>query len=100
MQRTEFYISGRNRSERPDQAEPSEGYADGRKNAKEEYGNSKGIAHVHKATKEQIEKHGLELSGWCDCGKPIEGRWAGWINFCPWCGKIIEWEDFKYEKQQ
>lgn len=78
----------------------SEGYADGRKNAKEEYGNSKGIAHVHKATKEQIEKHGLELSGWCDCGKPIEGRWAGWINFCPWCGKIIEWEDFKYEKQQ
>lgn len=59
---------------------------------------AKGIAHVHKATKEQIEKHGLELSGWCDCGKPIEGRWAGWINFCPWCGKIIEWEDSKHEK--
>lgn len=76
----------------------SEGYAEGRKNAKEEYGNSKGIAHVHKATKEQIEKHGLDLSGWCDCGKPIEGRWAGWINFCPWCGKIIEWEDSKHEK--
>lgn len=71
----------------------SEGYSDGKKNAKEEYGNSKGIAHVHRATEEQIERYGTELHGWCDCGKPIEGRWVGGINFCPWCGKIIEWEE-------
>ena len=73
----------------------SDGYSDGFNKAKEEFGKSKGIAHVHRGTPEEIESHGIELWGWCDCGKPIEGRWVGMANFCPWCGKIIEWENPK-----
>lgn len=70
----------------------SEGYVDGEKAAKESYGQSKGIAHCHKATLDEMDEWGLELWGWCDCGKPILGLWVGHANFCPWCGKIIEWE--------
>lgn len=70
----------------------SNGYSDGHAYAKEKFGKSKGIAHVKQATPEEIKKYGIELHGWCDCGKPIEGRWVGMANFCPWCGKIIEWE--------
>ena len=44
------------------------------------------------ATKEQIKLHGIELAGWCvECNKPIEGRWIGMANFCPWCGRVIKW---------
>lgn len=46
------------------------------------------------ATEEQIKKHGFELAGWCvECEKPIEGRWIGMANFCPWCGRVIKWID-------
>lgn len=76
----------------------SDGYADGFEKAKEEYAHhSRGIAHCHRATKEEVEKYGFELHGWCDCGKPIIGRWAGLANFCPWCGRVIEWEKDKTE---
>ena len=45
--------------------------------------------------KEQIESWGRELWGWCDCGKAIEGRWVGLSNFCPWCGRVMEWEKYR-----
>ncbi|MCM1200244.1 MAG: hypothetical protein NC548_31285 [Lachnospiraceae bacterium] len=80
-----------NQIERTLQWVRSDGYKDGYNKAKEEYGQSKGITHCHRATKEEVERHGIELHGWCDCGKPIEGRWVGLANFCPWCGKIMEW---------
>lgn len=70
----------------------NEGYSAGKEEAKKMYGQSKGIAHCKKATQEECDRHGIELWGWCDCGKPIEGRWVGLANFCPWCGKIIEWK--------
>ena len=76
----------------------SDGYEDGMRNGKKEYGqHSKGTAHCKRATREQIESWGggEELWGWCDCGKAIEGRWAGLVNFCPWCGRVIEWEGDK-----
>ena len=45
-----------------------------------------------KATEEEIKLHGIELAGWCvECNKPIEGRWIGMANFCPWCGRVIRW---------
>lgn len=70
----------------------SEGYSAGFEQAKKDYGVDKtGVAHWERATKEQIESWGPELVGWCDCGKPIEGRWVGHANFCPWCGKTIVW---------
>lgn len=68
------------------------GYSDGIDQAKKKYGDFKGIAHMKRATKEEIEQWGIELVGWCDCGKAIEGRWVGMANFCPWCGKIMDWE--------
>lgn len=71
------------------------GYMDGRNSIKQDCDNSNGIAHVHKATDDEIERFGNELHGWCDCGSPIEGRWVGYIKFCPWCGKIIQWNDNK-----
>lgn len=70
----------------------SDGYGDGLSKGKQEYGQQRGIAHCHKAKNEEIEKHGIDLWGWCDCGKPIIGRWAGLANFCPWCGRVMEWE--------
>lgn len=69
----------------------SEGYSDGYNTAKKDYGQSKGIAQCTPATPEEIQEHGTDLVGWCSCGGPINGRWSGLINFCPWCGKIIEW---------
>lgn len=69
----------------------NDGFKSGYNTAKEKYGNSRGITHCHKATPEEIEQHGIELWGWRECGKPIIGRWAGFANFCPWCGKVIEW---------
>lgn len=70
----------------------SKGYSIGFEKAKEKYGKySRGTAHVKRATNEETEMHGIELFGWCDCGKPIEGRWVGMANFCPWCGRVMEW---------
>lgn len=70
------------------------GYEEGCAAAKKHYGQAgNGIAHCRRATDEERKTHGKELWGWCNCGKPIVGRWAGLANFCPWCGKVIEWED-------
>lgn len=69
----------------------SKGYSDGFEKAKEKYGqHSRGTAHIKRATNEEVKRHGIELFGWCDCGKPIEGRWVHMANFCPWCGKVME----------
>lgn len=89
MENIERYLS---RAEEIFQSAYSDGYTDGYNKAKEKYGKSKGIAHCHRAKPEEIDQHGIDLWGWCDCGKPIIGRWAGLANFCPWCGKVIEWE--------
>lgn len=71
----------------------SDGYSDGVRRGKEQYGqHSRGAAHCTRATKEQRETWGMELWGWCDCGKAIEGRWIGLANFCPWCGRVMEWK--------
>ena len=71
----------------------SDGYTDGFDKAKEEYAqHSRETAYCTRATAEEIEKYGIELHGWCDCGKPIEGRWVGMANFCPWCGKVMDWK--------
>lgn len=70
----------------------NDGYRDGKAQATADYGKAQGIAHCYGATPEEIETYGMELWGWCQCGRPIIGRWAGFINFCPWCGKIIEWQ--------
>lgn len=52
----------------------------------------RGVAHFQRATEEEIKLHGIELAGWCvECNKPIEGRWIGMANFCPWCGRVIRW---------
>ena len=73
----------------------SQGYTDGYDRAKTLFGeHDRGIAHVERATAEQIKMHGIELAGWCtECEKPIEGRWIGMANFCPWCGRVIKWID-------
>ena len=78
----------------------SHGWADGYDIAKEEYANAnKGIAKCKRATPEDRERWGLELYGWCtECNKAIEGRWVGLGNFCPWCGRAMEWHD-KEEKE-
>lgn len=71
----------------------SDGYKDGISKGKEKYGqHSRGTAHCRVATQEEIEQWGKELWGWCDCGKSIEGRWVGLANFCPWCGRVMDWE--------
>ena len=73
----------------------SQGYEAGYGKAKSLFGeHSRGIAHFERATEEQIKKYGFELAGWCvECEKPIEGRWIGMANFCPWCGRVIKWID-------
>ena len=73
----------------------SQGYTDGYGRAKTLFGeHDRGIAHVERATAEQIKIHGIELAGWCaECERPIEGRWIGMANFCPWCGRVIKWID-------
>lgn len=76
----------------------NDGYSEGHKYAKEKYANYRGIAHCHKATLEEIDQHGIDLWGWCECKNPIIGRWAGLANFCPWCGKVIEWGKINEEK--
>lgn len=78
----------------------NDGYAEGFAKAKEEYGQTRGIAHCYKARQEETEKYGIELWGWCECKKPIIGRWAGLANFCPWCGKVIEWKDPEKNEQK
>ncbi len=90
MKNTEYY--DRMAKELYDRAY-SDGYGDGLSKGKQEYGQQRGIAHCHKAKPEEIDEHGIDLWGWCDCGKPIIGRWAGLANFCPWCGRVIEWND-------
>lgn len=82
-----------NQTERIFQSIYSNGYTDGYNSAKEKYGRSKGVAHCKRATNEQIQKYGIDLWGWCDCGKAIEGTWVGLANFCPWCGKIMDWSN-------
>lgn len=69
------------------------GYEKGKAEAIKEICNSgKGTANLINATTEQREKHGNELIGWCsECEKPIEGRWVGFANFCPWCGRPWLW---------
>lgn len=69
------------------------GYVKGKEDALIELGNSgKGTANLVSATEDQKEKHGRELIGWCsECQKPIEGRWVGFANFCPWCGRPWLW---------
>lgn len=67
-------------------------WSEGYEKAKKEYGeHSRGVAHCKKATREEIEMYGPELHGWCDCGRPLEGRWVGMARFCQWCGRAIEW---------
>lgn len=77
----------------------SAGWSDGYASAKNDYGKSKGRTTVHRATQEQRKaNHTPDLSGWCECGRPILGPWSGFINFCPWCGKIIDWADSDVDK--
>lgn len=72
------------------------GWSDGYASAKDDFGKMRGKTTVHRASDEDREKWGdEELAGWCECGKPISARWAEFINFCPWCGKIIDWKDSK-----
>ena len=73
----------------------SDGYSAGYSYAKEEFGShERVIAKCKRATMEQIEKFGTELYGWCtECEKALEGRWVSLINFCPWCGRVIEWNN-------
>lgn len=70
MKLSENYLE---QTERIFQSIYSNGYTDGYNFAKEEYG--------------------IDLHGWCSCGKPIEGRWVGMANFCPWCGRKIDWNN-------
>lgn len=71
-----------------------DGYTDGHEAAKQKYGaHQRGIAKCTMATPEEVERWGTDLAGWCtECNKPINGSWSGIINFCPWCGRVIEWE--------
>ena len=71
----------------------SQGYKSGYDKAKTLFGeHDRGVAHFHRATEEEIKLYGIELAGWCaECKKPIEGRWIGMANFCPWCGRVIKW---------
>ena len=71
----------------------SQGYKEGFDNAKNIFGeHDRGIAYFERATEEQIKIYGIELAGWCtECDKPIEGRWIGMANFCPWCGRVVMW---------
>lgn len=89
MENMEGYLR---RAEQVFQSAYSDGYAEGYNSAKEKFGQEKGITHCHRATPEEVDRHGIDLWGWCECGKAIEGRWVGLANFCPWCGKIMEWE--------
>lgn len=75
------------------------GYEKGYQKAINECGNSKdGIANLVKATADEVQKYGTELIGWCSkCNKPIEGRWIGVSNFCPWCGRPWLWKEDKEE---
>lgn len=70
-----------------------EGHWEGVKTAKEKYGaEGRGKAKRIPATDEQKEEYGEDLVGWCsECNKPINGRWAGMIDFCPWCGRVFVW---------
>lgn len=71
----------------------SQGYTAGYERAKTLFGeHDRRVAHFQRATEEEIKIHGIELAGWCvECNKPIEGRWIGMANFCPWCGRVIRW---------
>lgn len=54
--------------------------------------NAEGEAIVEPSTKEEREEYGNDLVGWCSrCSKPFNGRWAGLVNFCPWCGRPVRW---------
>lgn len=69
-----------------------EGYEQGYADATKKYAEAnKGTTVITPATPEEIKEHGSDLTGWCKCGRPINGRWSGLINFCPWCGRIVTW---------
>ena len=73
-----------------------DGYSQGVYDGAHKSENSKGIVHIRKATKDERIKFGENLVGWCNyCKNSIEGQWAGSTNFCPWCGKIIDWQNPK-----
>lgn len=73
------------------------GYKHGVDETKIDYAtsNPKGDTKIIKASQEDIKKHGSQLWGWCEqCDKPIEGRWVGSINYCPFCGRTVtKWEE-------
>ena len=73
----------------------SQGYDAGFEKAKAVFGeHDRGIARFQRATEEEIKIHVFDLAGWCvECERPIEGRWIGMANFCPWCGRVIKWVD-------
>lgn len=64
--------------------------------AKKEYGQDRGIVKVTWLAPEEKEKvckmwhRTWDIDAWCECGKPLEH--LALINFCPFCGKIIEIE--------
>lgn len=78
----------------------SDGWSDGYAKARQDYADAgKGIAKCERATPEEVRKWGSALFGFCtECHKAIEGRWVGLGNFCPWCGRAMEWHD-KEEKE-
>ena len=69
------------------------GWEVGYNKARAEYGMLRdGEATMEPATKSQMEEYGDDLVGWCSrCEKPINGRWAGLVSFCPWCGRPMRW---------
>lgn len=69
------------------------GWEVGYNKARAEYGMLRdGEATMEQATKSQMEEYGDDLVGWCSrCEKPINGRWAGLVSFCPWCGRPMRW---------
>ena len=71
----------------------SQGNAESVCKARAEYGMLRdGEATMELATKSQMEEYGDDLVGWCSrCEKPINGRWAGLVSFCPWCGRPMRW---------
>ncbi|MCI5792830.1 MAG: hypothetical protein MR011_06160 [Lachnospiraceae bacterium] len=62
--------------------------------AKKEYGQKKGIVKITRLSPEKQAEvnaswnHAWNIDAWCECGRPLEH--LALINFCPFCGKIIE----------
>lgn len=72
----------------------SAGWSAGFESAKEDYGKIRGRVTIRRASEEDRKKWDDDtLAGWCECHKPISSTWAGFVNFCPWCGRIIDWKN-------